>query len=148
MKSHLHPTNCIGIRLFAEQHGRVDLMNRTDQYIRDNFLDVVRSDEFSNMTPSYLVSLVASPDINVDSEQDVYEAVMSWIQQDTNKRKVYLSKLLAQVKHEHINCSIFTRMSIYEILWLFNKLSSRFTSLFSGEITPSGRDLFNGPRGY
>lgn len=76
MKSHLDPPNCIGVYTFAEQHGRLELMRRADQYIMDHFVDVVDCEEFMTMAPKHLISLVESPDLNVRDECDVYEAVM------------------------------------------------------------------------
>ena len=98
MKTHLHPSNCIGIYTFAEQHGRTELMKRADQYIQDNFMAVVDSDEFLSMTFKHLESLVASTDLNVGNEEEVYQAVMKWIKHDINKRKQHLSKLISKVK--------------------------------------------------
>ena len=76
MKSHLDPPNCIGVHMFAEQHGRLELMRKADQYIQDHFLDVVDCDEFMSMSPKHFISLVESPDLNVNDECDVYETVM------------------------------------------------------------------------
>ncbi len=76
MKSHLDPPNCIGVYTFAEQHGRQELMRKVDQYIQDHFLDVVECDEFMSISPKHLISLVESPDLNVENECDVYEAVI------------------------------------------------------------------------
>ncbi|KAI8499884.1 Kelch-like protein 8 [Branchiostoma belcheri] len=46
MKAHLHPANCLGIRMFAEQHNRMELMKCADKHSCDNFLDVIQHDEF------------------------------------------------------------------------------------------------------
>ena len=98
MKTHLHPSNCIGIRTFAEQHGRNELMKIADQYIYDNFSGVVESDEFFTMTPKHLDAIVSSEDLNVDSETHVYEAVMRWVKHKTDDRKKYLATLIPKVK--------------------------------------------------
>ena len=76
MKSHLDPPNCIGVYMFAEQHGRNELMRKADQYIQDHFMDVVDCEEFLSMSAKHFVSLVESSDLNVNDECDVYEAVM------------------------------------------------------------------------
>ena len=49
------------------------------------------------MPHKYLEYLVASPDINVDSEHDVYEAVMTWINFDTSERQKHLPSLIEHV---------------------------------------------------
>ena len=98
MKSHLHPNNCIGVRTFAEQHGRNELMKMADQFTYDNFREVIESEEFVTMSVKHIDALVASDDLNVDSELQVYEAVMRWVKSDLNNRKKYLANLISKVK--------------------------------------------------
>lgn len=40
MKQHLHSTNCLGIRAFAEGHGCEDLFKAADNFTKENFLQV------------------------------------------------------------------------------------------------------------
>lgn len=98
MKNHLHPINCIGVRNFAEQHGRADLVCKTDQYILSNFSSVHESDEFLTITSKHFESLLSSVDLNVKNEVEVYEAVMKWVKHNVNDRKQYLCKLLQNVR--------------------------------------------------
>ena len=68
MASHLHPSNCIGVRNFAELHGHYELVSRADQFILDNFTLVSASEEFQEMTANNLSAVVASSYLNVRSE--------------------------------------------------------------------------------
>ena len=98
MKTQLDPQNCIGVRTFAEQHGRTDLVRKTDQFILENFEDVVVNDEFVSITPKTLISLVESSDLNVRNETDAFEAMMKWVRHDVEGRNQYLPELLANVR--------------------------------------------------
>lgn len=98
MKSHLHPSNCIGIQSFAEQHGRIELMKRADTYILDHFSDVVHCDEFLGMGHSHLETMLASPDLNVNSEVEVYEATVRWLKHNIEHRKIYIPKLIGHIR--------------------------------------------------
>ncbi|XP_013384732.1 kelch-like protein 8 isoform X1 [Lingula anatina] len=98
MKTHMHPTNCIGIRQFAEAHGRSELIKMADKFIQDNFQDVVEVEEFVSMTTEHLELIIASPNIFVESEIQAYEAVMKWLMHDLEHRKQYLARLMAHVK--------------------------------------------------
>jgi len=71
MTSHLHPSNSIGVRNFAEQHGQRDLVTHADDFILENFVDVVVGDEFTSMTARCLETIVASDNLNVRSEIQV-----------------------------------------------------------------------------
>ena len=46
MKHQLHPSNCLGIRAFADGHGCNELFKEADAYTKERFADVVRSQEF------------------------------------------------------------------------------------------------------
>lgn len=98
MKTHLHPTNCIAIRTFAEQHGRQDLVARADAFARDNFLAVMRHEDFLNISPSHLIAIIHSSDLNVPSEKEVYEAVIGWVKHKQAERLEHLPTVLCEVK--------------------------------------------------
>ena len=68
MASHLHPSNCIGVRNFAELHGHTELVSRADQFILDHFTLVAASDEFHDMTAGNLATVTTSSYLNVHSE--------------------------------------------------------------------------------
>lgn len=98
MKRHLHPSNCIAVKNFAEQHGRSVLMKLVDEFICENFVDVVDSDEFVHLSPGTLESLLRQTELNVDNEAQVYEAVIKWVKHDLTFRRAFLAKLMAKVK--------------------------------------------------
>ncbi|XP_005098214.1 kelch-like protein 8 [Aplysia californica] len=98
MRSHLQPSNCIEVRRFADMHNRVELMKMTDTYMRENFIAVSMNEEFHNMSFPILKELIVSPDLNVDSEEQVYNAIMKWIKHNLEQRVSHLPDLLERVK--------------------------------------------------
>ena len=40
LQSQLHPTNCLGIRAFADLHGCLELLASTESYIERHFTEV------------------------------------------------------------------------------------------------------------
>lgn len=98
MKKHLHPTNCIGVHNFAHQHNRIELIKMADDYILENFLEVVDTEEFKTLPIDLLEKLVSSPDLNVENENQIYEGVMKWVKMDTENRKCHLGKLMSKIK--------------------------------------------------
>ena len=40
MQQHLHSTNCLGIRVFAEAHGCKELFTAADNFTKENFMQV------------------------------------------------------------------------------------------------------------
>ncbi|XP_064638007.1 kelch-like protein 8 isoform X2 [Lineus longissimus] len=98
MKTHLDPSNCIGVRNFAEQHGRSELLKVADNFIFDNFTEVTKCDEFNEISEHHIETIVSSMDLNVDSEIEVYEAVMKWLNHKLPEREGLLTKLISRVK--------------------------------------------------
>ena len=68
MKNHLHPTNCLGVRAFAEQHGRFELMKAADKFTHDHFLEVLEQEEFRTISYQHLATVVESSDVLVERE--------------------------------------------------------------------------------
>jgi len=75
MASHLHPSNCIGVRNFAELHGHCELVSRADQFILRHFTSVAASDEFHEMTADNLNAIIQSSYLNVRSEVRVVHCI-------------------------------------------------------------------------
>jgi kelch-like protein 8 len=98
MAAHLHVSNCIGVRNFAEQHGHRDLVMRADQFILDNFIAVTMGDEFRDMSHKNLETIVSSSYVNVHSEIEIYEAVMRWIKFNVTDNYPQLPKLLSRLR--------------------------------------------------
>lgn len=94
----LHPSNCLGFALFAEQQGCQSLLKLAHQYTCQSFMQVTKNQEFFDLTKEQLASLLQSDDLNVQSEHHVFFALTDWIQHEPVSRKQYLGELLALIK--------------------------------------------------
>ena len=97
MKCHLHPSNCLGVRTFANQHGCTTLSGAADSYAHEHFLEVVGQEEFFTIDAQHLMALIASPDIRIEHESQVYEAIMKWVKFDLPNRERHLAALMSKV---------------------------------------------------
>lgn len=79
LAAQLHPTNCLGIAHFAELHGCDELHQQSYGFAWQNFSLVVQSDEFQALAVGQVVTLISSDELGVSSEEDVFEAVCSWV---------------------------------------------------------------------
>lgn len=93
----LHPSNCIGIRQFADAQGCRELYRAANEYVVENFVEVMHNQEFLLMSADDLCPVLASDDINVSNEETVFQAVMTWAVHDPG-RTTHLAKLLAHVR--------------------------------------------------
>uniref|UniRef100_A0A670YNE0 Kelch like family member 17 n=1 Tax=Pseudonaja textilis TaxID=8673 RepID=A0A670YNE0_PSETE len=77
--SQLDPSNCLGIRGFADTHSCSDLLKSAHKYVLQHFVDVSKTEEFMLLPLKQVLDLISSDSLNVPSEEEVYRAVLSWI---------------------------------------------------------------------
>lgn len=94
----LHPSNCLGVALFAEQQSCNTLLKLSSSYTFDHFMQVCKNQEFYQLSADQLSNLLKSDDLNVPSEQDVFAALMSWVQHESATREKCIPDLLALVR--------------------------------------------------
>lgn len=98
LKRQLDPSNCLGIRAFADTHACRGLLRAADRFTQLNFLDVVESEEFLLLPMKQLVEILSSDELNVRSEEQVYRAVMRWIHHNLSDRRLHLAYLMQHVR--------------------------------------------------
>ncbi|CAN7947904.1 unnamed protein product, partial [Ixodes pacificus] len=98
VRSHLEPGNALGVWQFAESHGLGDLARSAERFARARFPQVAASREYLALGVDHLDRLLAAADLGVESETQVYEALMRWIKQDIAGRGGELPNLLARVR--------------------------------------------------
>ncbi|XP_078493321.1 kelch-like protein 20 [Ciona intestinalis] len=98
LKRQLDPTNCLGIRAFADTHACRELLRVADKFTQANFQEVKESEEFRLLPVDQLIQIISSDDLNVRSEEHVYKAVTTWIKHDLKDRRNLLPKVLQHVR--------------------------------------------------
>ena len=63
-----------------------------------HFMQVWKNQEFYQLDRVQLSNLLKSDDLNVPSEQEVFDALMAWVQHDPQNRTQYIPELLALIK--------------------------------------------------
>ncbi|XP_041980208.1 kelch-like protein 5 [Aricia agestis] len=94
----LDPCNCLGIAVFAEQQSCLSLHAKALEYSYQHYMQVVKHQEFLALESDQLASLLKSDELNVQSEENVFESLMTWVQHDNLNREKHLPTLLKLVK--------------------------------------------------
>lgn len=97
LSTQLHSSNCLVIALFAEVHGCTVLADSAWEYVLDHFVEVINCDEFAHLNFEAVSSLLSSENINVSSEETVFEAAHTWLLHDSS-RLVYAYEMLSLVR--------------------------------------------------
>lgn len=78
--------NCLGIQSLAVQYSLKNLGSKAKSFISWNFREVSRESEFVLIPASQLSTIVESDRLNVEMEEDVFEAVIRWYKHDREER--------------------------------------------------------------
>lgn len=97
-KNQMNKTNCIRTWLFAESHNCTELIEASLKYIECNFLDIARGREFLTVEPETVSQIADLEDLAITCEEQVYEAVVGWLNHDLEVRKQYTMMLLKSVR--------------------------------------------------
>lgn len=98
LKRQLDPSNCLGIRAFADTHSCRELLRIADKFTQHNFQEVMESEEFMLLPVGQLVDIIASDELNVRTEEQVFNAVMSWVKYNVAERRQHLPSVLQHVR--------------------------------------------------
>ncbi|XP_050701182.1 kelch-like protein 5 isoform X2 [Eriocheir sinensis] len=94
----LHPANCLGIQLFADTQGCSDLHRLASKYTAEHFQEVMHHQEFVQLPAEEAAQLLASDDLNVPSEELIFQALVVWLKHDLEERSKNMAQLLSLVK--------------------------------------------------
>jgi kelch-like protein 2/3 len=98
LQSQLDPTNCLGIKAFADLHACPDLKMAAHMFAQRHFVDVVKSEEFMCLMAHEVAELISSDDLGVRTEEHVFEAVLAWVKHDEQMREKDLPILMERVR--------------------------------------------------
>lgn len=98
LANQLHPSNCLGIAVFAEHQSCKSLLHQAEAYTSEHFMQVIKNQEFLQLNIEQMCSLLNNDDLNVANEEHIFQAAMLWIMHEKNVRQQFIGELLALVK--------------------------------------------------
>uniref|UniRef100_A0A8C5B5E7 Kelch-like family member 5 n=1 Tax=Gadus morhua TaxID=8049 RepID=A0A8C5B5E7_GADMO len=102
----LHPSNCLGIRSYADAQGCSDLQSAAHSYTMEHFLEVVGGQEFLLLPVEEMSRLLTSDDVNVPDEETVVTALLTWVGHNADTRASHLPSLLAHIRLKLLSRSV------------------------------------------
>lgn len=98
LKRQLDPSNCLGIRAFADTHTCHELLEYANKFTHDKFQEVIESEEFLLLPVNQLIEIISSDELNVQTEEQVYNAIISWVKYNVADRRQNLALVLQHVR--------------------------------------------------
>ena len=91
----LNFSNCFSNFYFSERYQCSELFSKTQTFILANFsaLYAANREEVLNMSSKDIKLFLASDEINVRAEEDVFNIILSWIDHDKGERKKYCERV-------------------------------------------------------
>ncbi|KAG9347174.1 hypothetical protein JZ751_006101 [Albula glossodonta] len=142
----LHPSNCLGIRSFADAQGCVDLHGLAHDYTMEHFLEVMRNQEFLLLPPSEMEKLLSSDDMNVPDEETVLGALLSWVQHGDGQRQQHLPDLLAHIRLPLLAPQFLVDMESNPLLQESVECQRLMMEAMRYHLLPERRPLLQSPR--
>lgn len=102
-RSQMNKTNCIRTWLFAESHNCTELLDASLKYIEVNFLNIVRGREFMEVETETVCRILSLENVAITCEEQVYEAVIGWLNYDIENRRASAHQVLQTVRLPSIN---------------------------------------------
>ncbi|XP_016662058.1 kelch-like protein 17 isoform X2 [Acyrthosiphon pisum] len=98
LQKQLNSSNCFDFKAFADLHNCTDLLSSSEAYIKQHFLEVIKSEDFLSLSSEDLVKFISSNDLAVPFEEKVFECVIKWVKHDLDRRNDFLPNLMEHVR--------------------------------------------------
>jgi len=107
LQSSVDASNCLALESLASRYNCESLKQAAVACKFENFVAVVKSEEFRALDIENIKELICKDEINVSDEEEVYQAVIAWVKHDLPSRECLLPELL--------NCVRLFSMSKYSL---------------------------------
>ena len=103
IKNQLQPENCLEFKHFAKTHNESDLVSHYDSYILEHFGEIVKQEEFLKVNKEDLLFFIASDKIGLESEEQVFECIFSWIDHDKSVWSGFFQEFMEHIRFSNIS---------------------------------------------
>lgn len=109
LSRHIKPTNCLRIAPLAEQHNCELLLKKAQEVALKHFRQVSRNEYFVQLTADDLGKMLASDNLHVRSERDVFNALVTWFKHDLETRQRDIPNLLEHIRWPLLHPTVSVR---------------------------------------
>lgn len=99
-------SNCLRFWNLATLYNMNALETATKQMFADNFTVLTEGDDFLNAQVDALILYFKQNDLNIESEKEVFNAVLRWIDHSPDERTKHFSTLLNYIRITQIDANV------------------------------------------
>ena len=127
-------SNCLALESFASQYNCESLRLTAVKYKYQNFVAFVKSEDFLSLGFEQVRELMCRDELQIAEEEEVYEAMATWVKHDMSSRECFFPELL--------KCLRLFSMSKYSLRMILDKEELVRTNPICTSILTSGLDFF------
>lgn len=116
LKERLRLSNCLSTWLVADQFGLKKIADKAFEMAVWNIKKVVQEEEFLHMNVEPLQMLLSHDELNVYSEEQVFEAMATWIGHEEDDRKNAFPQLIKTVRLNHLKAAVSDKTNVVDLL--------------------------------
>jgi kelch-like protein 20 len=147
MQHQLDTSNCLGICAFADTYSCPELHKAAGSFAQLHYLEVLEGGEFLELGTEELAHLLQSEDLNVQSEEQVFESVMRWVGHNVDERKEHLPSVLQYVRLPLLDRSyLVSRVGMEPLIRGSEACRDLVDEAKDYLLLPEQRSLLQGPR--
>ncbi|XP_065202236.1 actin-binding protein IPP [Planococcus citri] len=91
-------TNAVGIYRLADMHNFTNLAKSALEFIQNNFPLICQEEEFLELPKKYILELLSSEYLRVDSELQVFQSAIRWIHHKVDERRSFVFEILYNIR--------------------------------------------------
>ncbi|XP_052225452.1 kelch-like protein 29 isoform X2 [Dreissena polymorpha] len=120
----LKAPNCIQMFRLACMYNCQDLKSKSWQVVLDHFCNIWQSEDFVKLSLEEIIEIVKEDRLFTLDEEHVCEAVLRWIDHDSDSRQKYALKLFSHVRLPHVR-SKFIVHKLCQVSYLVENVHCR-----------------------
>ena len=109
MQTIICAANCVFLSKLADFYSCRDLQSSAKRFMKRNFEDVCRTEDFLELSVDDVEELIACENIYVKTEETVVEAVQFWMSKDEDRRQ-FTERLIRHVKLTNLSPDIVNNL--------------------------------------
>ena len=94
----MNKSNCLRWLEFADQYNCQKLLSIADRHVAFHIVDLTETDEFRRLSLEHVSRLLASDELAVSREEEVWDIAVKWFQHDEDKRKSTMEILAKSIR--------------------------------------------------
>ena len=98
LANRMNKSNCLRWLEFADQYNCQKLLSVADRHVAFHIVDLAETDEFRRLSLEHVSRLLASDELAVSREEEVWDIAMKWFQHDEDNRKSTMEILTKSIR--------------------------------------------------